>query len=248
MVAPNGARLDQSDHPKVPLSLDEIIATAQACEANGASALHLHIRNQYGQHTLNAKQYREAYNALKVATNLRLQITTEAAGIYDVADQFACLRDIRAEWASVSIREVARDEYYGARLYQMCADQNCQVQHILYNEADAQLLSDWQAKSYIPDVPQDVLMVLGRYDSSPASSPASVHKFLASLPSVASWMVCAFGPSEHACLLEAAKLGGDVRVGFENSMLDEDGTPWTDNAASVATLYTKLKALRQGQT
>ncbi|MFC3119632.1 3-keto-5-aminohexanoate cleavage protein [Jhaorihella thermophila] len=32
------------------------------------------------------------------------------------------------------------------------------------------------------------------------------------------WTVCAFGPAEHACLLQALRLGGNVRIGFENNL------------------------------
>ena len=55
------------------------------------------------------------------------------------------------------------------------------------------------------------------------------------------WMVCAFGRLEHACLAAAAARGGDVRVGFENSLTNSDGTRWTDNATSVAALIALLK-------
>jgi uncharacterized protein (DUF849 family) len=110
MVAPNGPRLGQTDHLNLPLSLGEIITTAQECEANGAKALHLHIRTKNCRQTLDAGQYRETLTALNDTTNLRVQITIEAVGICDVEDQLACLKNTRSEWASVLIREIARNE------------------------------------------------------------------------------------------------------------------------------------------
>ena len=63
-VAPNGARLQKSDHPAVPLSVDEIASTAAACWASGADALHLHVRDAQGKHSLDAGRYRAALDAI----------------------------------------------------------------------------------------------------------------------------------------------------------------------------------------
>ena len=56
-------------------------------------------------------------------------------------------------------------------------------------------------------------------------------------------MVCAFGPREHDCLIRAAELGGDLRVGFENSLTDASGRPWRDNADSVRALVARIETL-----
>ncbi|MEO0829677.1 MAG: 3-keto-5-aminohexanoate cleavage protein, partial [Pseudomonadota bacterium] len=48
------------------------------------------------------------------------------------------------------------------------------------------------------------------------------------------WMVCAFGPAETACLAYAADRGGKMRVGFENSLWNADGSLAKDNAERVA--------------
>lgn len=56
-------------------------------------------------------------------------------------------------------------------------------------------------------------------------------------------MICAFGQNEHRCLYEAAKRGGDLRVGFENNILRDHGQPFEDNAASVAALCRRLKGV-----
>jgi len=47
-------------------------------------------------------------------------------------------------------------------------------------------------------------------------------------------MVCAFGRGELACLEAAIRLGGHVRVGFENAIVDAEGNLATDNAERVA--------------
>ena len=83
MVAPNGARRGKSDHPALPITLDELVTTAVSCHAAGADGLHLHIRDAEGKHSLDVGHYREAMAAVKqAAPNMFVQVTSEAAGLF----------------------------------------------------------------------------------------------------------------------------------------------------------------------
>ena len=44
-VAPTGAETAKADVPALPVTLDELVATAKACEAAGAGLVHVHIRD-----------------------------------------------------------------------------------------------------------------------------------------------------------------------------------------------------------
>ena len=242
MVAPTGARRSHADHPALPITLSEILETAVACHAAGADALHLHIRDDAGAHSIDAARYREALDALAhAAPNLLVQITTEAVGVYSVADQLDCLSRLRPAWASISVREVARDTDLAPRLYATCAASGTRVQHIAYDAADLDLLHDWQARGIVRADQTDILCVLGRYSAGQISVPGDLDGFVTHLGPKGGRMVCAFGPQEHDCLTAAARIGFDLRVGFENSLTCADGTPHSDNAASVAALVARLK-------
>ena len=243
LVAPNGARRGRQDHPTLPVDTDAIVATAQACFAAGAQGLHLHVRDAEGRHSLDAGRYREVLDELRRAVpRMDVQITTEAAGIYDVQAQLDCLEAVRPSWASISVREIARSPELADRVYGVCAAQGTRVQHILYDADDAALLALWRSQGIVRPEQNERLFVLGRYASGQVSRPGDLEQFM---PASAPWMVCAFGPQEHACLLAAAARGGDVRVGFENGLTDADGTPWADNAASVAALVKALERTRK---
>ena len=257
MVAPTGARRGKGEHGALPMCIEEIVATARDCFAAGARGLHLHIRDEHGAHSLDAGLYREALAELSGALpQMRVQITTEAAGVYSVAEQLACLQQVKPAWASVAVREVARDAGLAARLYGTCADNGTEVQHILYGERDVRLLAGWARRGILGGGEGGalrVLLVLGRNimakgGDAAAASPQErdVRAFLASLavvPAVAGWMLCAFGAREHELLCAAAVLGGDVRVGFENSLVDGNGMPHADNAASVRALIRALETI-----
>ena len=239
LVAPTGARRGPDDHGALPVTTEQIVATAQACHKAGANGIHLHIRDAEGRHSLDAGQYRETTAELRrVVPQLDIQITTEAAGLFNVASQVECLEGVQPDWASISVREIARDPDLVSRVYALCADQGTRVQHILYDAEDAALLTQWQSEGVVRPDQTDRLLVLGRYATDQQSVPADLDVFPAS---PAAWMICAFGAQEHACLAEAAVRGGDVRVGFENSLTGPDGVPRADNAASVAAVVELLE-------
>jgi 3-keto-5-aminohexanoate cleavage enzyme len=121
MVAPNGARRTPSDHPRLPVTIPDIADTARACQAAGAGAIHLHVRDAHGEHVLDAGLYREAAAAVREATGgeMLIQITTEAVGRYSPAEQIEAAMAAEPEAISAALRELAptrADERAAAKL------------------------------------------------------------------------------------------------------------------------------------
>ena len=102
MVAPNGARKTKVDHPSLPVTSPELVQTALACWQAGAQGLHAHIRNTDQSHLLDAGRYCELLALLKeTVPDLEIQVTTEAAGIYQAPEQRQLVLDLRPEWISL---------------------------------------------------------------------------------------------------------------------------------------------------
>ena len=241
MVSPTGARLTKADHPAVPITIPEIVAATCECAVAGAEALHLHIRDREGRHSLDAGLYAEALAAIDEAVpGFPVQVTTESAGRYGPDDQCTLLEELAPKWASISLREVARDHDLARRIYAICKHNGTVVQHIIYTTQDADTLRMWQTDGVLGRN-ESVILVLGSYADGRAAQPADLAPLLRGLPPIANWMVCAFGPTEHACLRQAARLGGDLRVGFENSTTGADGTLWPDVQSSVRSLTDSLR-------
>ncbi|MBQ4807912.1 3-keto-5-aminohexanoate cleavage protein [Phaeobacter sp. HS012] len=244
MVAPNGARRRQADHAGLPLRTAEIAATAATCQRAGADALHLHVRDRDGGHSLDAGRYRAAMAAVaEAAPGMAIQITTESAGVFDVADQLACLEALRPTAASISVRELARDADLAARAYAICAEAGTQVQHILYDLNCVAQLRAGYAAGRIPAAMRSTIFVLGRYAPPRLAHPAGLRPFLAATADLdLDWGLCAFGQEEHACLLAGLEAGGRLRIGFENNTQAADGSEYPDNAASVAAFVALARA------
>ena len=243
MVAPNGARRGKADHPALPVSIPETVATAVACHAAGAGAIHAHVRDAEGHHVLDAGRYRELIAELdRAVPQMIVQITTEAVGRYSPAEQRAVVDAVVPAAVSVALREMiadAGDEAEATRFYQRCRERDIAVQHILYEAAEVARLGGLIEAGVVPGDQLSVIYVLGRYAANQQSDPADLAGFLeaaAHLPAKADWMVCAFGASETAVLAAALSAGGKTRVGFENSLWHADGALARDNAERVAAI------------
>ncbi len=248
MVAPNGARRTQADHPALPVTIPEIVETARACFAAGAGGIHAHVRDAVQRHVLDAGLYREMIAELALAVPAMLvQITTEAVGLYTPAQQRAVVDAVAPRAVSVALREMTADEDEAAvrAFYHRADEAGISLQHILYSAEEVAELAARTERGIIPARDPQVLFVLGRYAADQESRPEELAPFLAALRQsgiVADWAVCAFGRSETACLERALGFGGKVRVGFENSFHNRDGTIARDNAERIGEIARLLRA------
>ncbi len=249
MVAPNGARRQKSDHPALPVTIPEMVVTATACRAAGADGVHAHIRKPDGAHLLDVGIYSELIAELdRALPGFPVQITTEAAGVYDAPTQREMLKVTGLTRLSAAMREITADEDVAAqtRFYHEAAERDLDLQHIVYSPAEVTRLGALVAEGIIPAVDLSLLFVLGKYVPPTDGQPDELAGFLAARDSAglgaARFMLCAFGANETACLVAAARAGGDCRIGFENSLTMDDGTRAPDNAARVAQLVSVLAA------
>lgn len=237
-VAPNGAYKQAADHPALPLTPASLAATAKQCCEAGAAMLHLHIRDAAGRHTLDVAGYREALRAVRAAVGdaMVLQVTSEAAKVYQAPAQIVMVRELRPEAVSIGLRELDQPEIGEAGLaafFAWLAAERIMTQVILYDTADVLRWQALQKAGVIPDAPWFLLFVLGRYSAGQVSSPHDLLPFVQTHTGSEPWAVCAFGAAEHACMAAAMSLGGHVRVGFENNLFLKDGSLAPDNTALV---------------
>lgn len=239
MLAPNGARRTKADHPALPITIAETVAAAKAGFDAGAEALHAHVRDRDGRHCLDSGLYRELIDEMKTAVpDMPVQITTEAAGIYGPDDQRRVVREVMPEGVSVVLREMwpgHGPDPAAQAFYHWAAEAGIAVQHILFTEHDATRFAALVADGSIPG-PVQCLLVLGTYSPPLDGSPEMLRPLLSRLAPLGptlDWALCCFGAAETACLHEAVRLGGKIRVGFENNLTGPDLRPAADNAVRV---------------
>ena len=178
-VAPNGARRGKADHARIPLTAVELAAEAEAVADAGAHALHLHVRDADGKHSLDARIYRQALDAIRARVGERLvvQVTTESVGIYAPEQQMAVIRELVPPCASVAIRELIRepaDEQATAEFFAWAHKAGVGLQFIVYESAEVVRLARLQASGVVPSrqAPRVVRARSQGWDVEPAGSVA----------------------------------------------------------------------------
>lgn len=247
-VAPNGAYKQVQDHPALPVTPEGLAQTAKSCRDAGAAMLHLHIRDTQGRHSLDVASYREALRVVRAAVgpDMILQVTSEAAKVYQAPQQLAMVQELVPEALSVGLREIDQPEVGEAglaRFFAWLVAHRVMTQVILYDEQD---LRRWQAlrqQGVVPEGRWFLLFVLGRYTAGQRSTPRDLLPFVQAHHTGEPWVMCAFGAGEHACAATAAALGGHVRVGFENNLLLKNGDVARDNAQLVQQVVDVAAAL-----
>jgi uncharacterized protein (DUF849 family) len=242
-IAPNGARKTKADHPNIPLSPSELAAEALACQEQGASLIHLHVRNDNHEHILDVDRYIKATKAIRdaVGDDMIIQATSEACGVYTSSEQIEIITTLNPEAVSLAVRELVPDsasEAAAKTFFHWLAKQGCSAQFILYSDEDTRRFFALKRSGVIPASFNFVLFVLGRYTTGQISSPVDLLPYLKVLEEEANsqniiWAVCAFGKLEASCMQTAALLHGHVRIGFENNMTLMDGSQAPNNASLV---------------
>jgi len=247
MCAPNGARRSQADHPALPISPAELADEAEQLLCAGVSVLHLHVRDEHGQHTLSVEAYRAAIDAIRerVGRQLVLQVTTEAVGRYTPDQQMEMVRRLRPEAVSLALRELMPSEPHekdALAFFNRLSEEGIWQQFIVYSPQELARLEHLRQSGALREAAPSVLLVLGSYLESRPGSTRELDGFLHQVDlSRFSWAACCFGQSERALMLKVAELGGHVRLGFENNLALPDGSVAPSNSELVSGFLSALE-------
>jgi len=224
MSAPNGARRQKSDHSAIPITPDDMADCAESIVENGASILHLHVRDEKNAHSLDVDRYRASISAIKnrVGDQLIIQATTEAVGIYDRYQQMDMVKILKPEAVSIALRELCpNDEALSefSAFTKWMAGENIFPQYILYDETDYQRFESYRKQGIFQDDMPFTLFVLGSYlGPTPEADVMAEQMKLRTIKAEFPWAVCGFATNEADCISHAAHNRGHIRVGFENNI------------------------------
>ncbi|OOF24195.1 hypothetical protein BZJ17_00845 [Salinivibrio sp. IB574] len=251
MVAPNGARLQPSHHPSVPVTSEQLIHCLHECAEAGATMAHIHARDTQGAHSLdpalNQTLYQQVMDA--VGDRMVIQLTTEAVGRYSPQQQMALIRAVKPEAASFALRELVPDHQPAHQavkdFFAWTVEARIYSQFILYHPQELARYYALREQGILPSQGHHLLFVAGRDRTPPRGTPEDIVAMYQArhLDDTVPWSVCAFGQRELSCLTTAALLGGDMRIGFENNTFDVHGRAVPNNAYQITQLRNTLEKL-----
>ncbi len=239
-VAPTGAESGKSDVPALPVTLDELVATARECQALGASVIHVHVRDADARPTLDQAVLRDTVQALRAETDLIVQLSTGGAVTDPEAERLAVLA-AEPDAASCTMgtvnfgREVFLNRWdFIVELHTAMRDRQIVPEYEIFDLGQLttlQRLLDRHGPPYGEHVHVD--LVMGVPGGMPGTTAALVAA-LGALPGGATFAATGVGRSTLPVMLAALSAGGHLRVGMEDTLTYAPDQPVTGNAQLVA--------------
>jgi len=238
-VAPTGAETTKSAVPALPVTLDELVETAVACEVAGAGLVHVHIRDGDALPTLDLGRLRETVQALRERTTLVVQLSTGGA-VTDPLDHRLRVLDAEPDSCSLTCGTVNFGDGvfnnpwpFMVELYQRTQAMEVVPEFELFDLGHVTALNrllDAYGAPYGGKIHCDLVMgVPGGMPGTPAALVAAV----AALPAGASWSATGIGRTTLPVALAALAAGGHLRVGMEDTVTFAKGQPVESNAQLV---------------
>jgi 3-keto-5-aminohexanoate cleavage enzyme len=238
-VAPTGAESAKVHVPALPVTLDELIETAKACEKAGAGMIHVHIRGADTQPTLDLGRLEDTVAALRAETSLVVQLSTGGAVTDPYEDRIRVL-DAEPDSCSLTCGTVnfGEDVFmnpwpFMVELYRLTQEREVVPEFELFDlghVASLNRLLDKYGLPYGGQIHCD--LVMGVPGGMPGTADALVTAVNA-LPAGASWSATGVGRTSMSVALAALAKGGHLRVGMEDTLTFAKGQPVRDNAQLV---------------
>ncbi len=239
-VAPTGAETAKADCPQLPTTLDELVAEAKACEALGASLVHVHIRDAEHRPTLDPVRLRDTVQALREQTSLIVQLST-GGSVHDPLETRLHVLDAEPDSCSLTCgttnfgNDVFANPYpFMEQLYQQAQEREVVPEFELFDlghVASMRRLIDTYGLPYGGRVHVD--FVTGVPGGMPGTTAALVAGVQALPPEVTSWSATGIGRTHLSVMAASLSMGGHLRVGMEDNLTFARRVPVRDNAQLV---------------
>jgi uncharacterized protein (DUF849 family) len=247
-VAPTGAETAKADAPGLPVTPEELVDTAVACERAGAALIHVHVRDAVATPTLDLGRLREAVAALREATDLVVQLST-GGSVADPLESRLAVLDAEPDSCSLTCGTVNfGDEVFlnpwpfMVELYTRTQERRIVPEFELFDLGHVHAMRRLLDKHGPPaggHVHCDLVMGV------PGGMPATTETLVAAvraLPADATWSATGVGRGTLPVMLAALSAGGHLRVGMEDTLTLAPGEQVPANvvlverAASLASL------------
>ncbi|THV37159.1 3-keto-5-aminohexanoate cleavage protein [Glycomyces buryatensis] len=242
-VAPTGAEADKAKVPELPVTLDELVETAVACERAGAAVIHVHIRGDDAKPTLDQGRLRDTVATLREATGLVVQLSSGGAVTDPESDRLAVL-DAEPDMASCTMGTVNfGDDVFMNRwgfiveLHRRMQDRAVVPEYELFDLGHLPSLARLLDEHGLPfggHVHVDfVLGVPGGAAGDAATVTAFAEGVRRYLPEGTTFSATGIGRTTLPVMFASLASGGHLRVGMEDTVQFARRTPVKDNAQLV---------------
>jgi 3-keto-5-aminohexanoate cleavage enzyme len=242
-VAPTGAESAKADVPALPVTLDELVLTAKECAALGASVIHVHIRDDRAQPTLDLGRLRDTVTALRESTDLIVQLSSGGAVTDPESDRLRVL-EAGPDMASCTMGTVNfGDDVFMNRwefiveLHNRMRDRGIVPEYEIFDLGHLTSLKRLLEKHGLPAGGHvHVDFVMGVPGGMPGTAAALVacENAVRDLPEGSTFSATGIGRTTIPVMLASLAAGGHLRVGMEDTVTYAARRPVESNMQLVA--------------
>lgn len=240
MVAPNGAYASKQDNAATPITPAEIAAAVIDCAKAGASIAHIHARDPDGKPSQSIELFREIVQRIREKSDIVLQISLGTPGF--TIDEALEPITLKPEMVSLPLVAFLKGDVPAQckvrEMAERIRDEGVRPELSVYSETMLQgALGLIECGAVI--APANFGLIL----KDPESMHAGAKQLIAlseSLPDKSQWWFAKGGKFGLGMRSLAIELGGNVRVGYEDSVLDFD---YSRQAPSNAYLVERVAKL-----
>jgi 3-keto-5-aminohexanoate cleavage enzyme len=239
-AAITGAETSKEMNPALPVTPEEQAADAIECVKEGASIIHLHVRDADGSPSQCLDHFRDSISAIRAACDPEpiIQISTGGAVGAPMEERIAPIVELNPEMASLNIASMNfGDDIFlnhpsevaqlAGRMKELGVLPEIEVYDVGHIEIAKRLL-----KQGLLSHPIHYQFVLG-VPGGLSGESRNLQFMIDSIGPEDSWAVAGIGRYELPLSVMAVAMGGQVRVGFEDNIYYHKGVLADSNAQLV---------------
>jgi 3-keto-5-aminohexanoate cleavage enzyme len=225
-------------NPNLPETPAEVAEAAAACEAAGASIVHLHARENSGERAFSTERFQALTDAVREATDdVIIQHSTGGTAAPDALRAEPLRTDPAPEMASLDMGPLNRYRHLTSENTRATIDALHEEMRARGIKPELEVFNGGHLNESLRiwddlDDPPYVNLVFGG-GTTTIPHPRNLVNLAENLPDGTEFNVLAFGPHQLPLTTVGMTLGGHVRVGLEDNLYSRRGKLAESNAQLV---------------
>jgi 3-keto-5-aminohexanoate cleavage enzyme len=242
-VAPTGAESSKADVPALPVTLDELVVTAKECASLGAGVIHVHIRDEEAQPTLDLGRLKATVAALRDSTDLIVQLSS-GGSVHDPESDRLAVLDAAPDMASCTMGTVNFGDDVFLNRWEFIVDLHTRMQergivpeYEIFDLGHVWALQRLLDRYGLPaggHVHLDFVMGVPGGMPGTLAALAACQAALRDLPEGTTFSATGVGRFTLPVMLASLGSGGHLRVGMEDTLTYAKGESVESNMQLVA--------------
>ncbi len=246
-----GAEVTKEHNPSVPYTVKEIVREAKGAYENGASIIHLHVRDDNGVPTQDINRFRECMDAIKLACpDVIIQPSTGGAVGMSNSERIQPV-NLSPEMATLDcgtcnfggddifVNTENTIKEFGQKMIELGVKPEIEV----FDKGMIDMALRLNKKGYIKDNVH-FNFVMG-VNGGISATYRDLIFMKESIPQSSTFTVSGIGKAQFEMVALSILLGGHARVGFEDNVYMEKGVLASSNGQLVARVVKIANALQR---